>query len=687
MKGRMFLLVSMLCAVTAVMAATPAPQNDSIARTLAIEQVDIAARRPLSRIGVQRTVLDTIALRENITSSLADVLSANSTVFIKSYGRATLATASFRGTSPSHTQVTWNGMKVNSPMLGQVDFSLIPSYFIDDANLYYGAGSVSIAGGGLGGAVTLGTEQVKEPGFNLRYIQGIGSFSTFDEFLHLTYKGKHWSSSTRALCSTSKNDFLYTNYRKKEFTMEDGVIVDSYYPKERNKNGDFRDVHLLQEFFYQTDKGHRFSLSAWYMNSHRGLPLLTTDRNEAKQERNTQDEQTVRAVVGWDRIYGAWKVAAKAGYTYTDLLYLYRKDPEGQGTFIDAIRSVNKTHTAMGTGSVEYCPSEKWMFSADLSLYQHYVRSADTASVNNASTERPDTLRGYREARFELSGFVSAKWRPIPRLGLAVSLREELSGNRTAFIPAGFIDYLASKKGNIVLKASIARNYRFPTLNDLYFRPGGNRNLKPERGYTYDGGVEFAARHGRYAFSGSVTAFSSRIEDWILWIGTAKYGVWTPINIKEVHSYGVEVKFKTDASLGGAWRLMIDGNFAWTRSINQGEPFSPADRSVGKQLPYIPKYSSAVTAKLLWRTWTMTYKWCWYSERYTMSSNDLSRIGRVKPYFMNDLALEKTFSLKWANLSVKGSVNNLFNESYESVLARPMAGINYAIFIGITPKF
>ncbi|MEG2772061.1 MAG: Plug domain-containing protein, partial [Alistipes sp.] len=194
------------------MAATPAPQNDSIARTLAIEQVDIAARRPLSRIGVQRTVLDTIALRENITSSLADVLSANSTVFIKSYGRATLATASFRGTSPSHTQVTWNGMKVNSPMLGQVDFSLIPSYFIDDANLYYGAGSVSIAGGGLGGAVTLGTEQVKEPGFNLRYIQGIGSFSTFDEFLHLTYKGKHWSSSTRALCSTSKNDFLYTNY-------------------------------------------------------------------------------------------------------------------------------------------------------------------------------------------------------------------------------------------------------------------------------------------------------------------------------------------------------------------------------------------------------------------------------------------------------------------------------------------
>ena len=37
-----------------------------------------------------------------------------------------------------------------------------------------------------------------------------------------------------------------------------------------------------------------------------------------------------------------------------------------------------------------------------------------------------------------------------------------------------FIDGILSKKGNIIAKASISRNYRFPTLNDLYFLPGGN---------------------------------------------------------------------------------------------------------------------------------------------------------------------------------------------------------------------
>ena len=42
---------------------------------------------------------------------------------------------------------------------------------------------------------------------------------------------------------------------------------------------------------------------------------------------------------------------------------------------------------------------------------------------------------------------------------------------------------------------------------------------------------------------------------------------------------------------------------------------------------------------------------------------------------------------KWADLSLKGTLNNLFDEEYLSVLSRPMPGINFEIFIGITPKW
>jgi len=93
-----------------------------------LDSIRITARARLRDMGVQKTSLDSLELRSDITGSLAQVLTRTSTLFIKHYGRATLSTASFRGASPSHTQVTWNGMKINSPMLGMVDFSTIPSF-------------------------------------------------------------------------------------------------------------------------------------------------------------------------------------------------------------------------------------------------------------------------------------------------------------------------------------------------------------------------------------------------------------------------------------------------------------------------------------------------------------------------------------------------------------------------------
>ncbi|MDE7005444.1 MAG: TonB-dependent receptor, partial [Alistipes sp.] len=72
---------------------------------------------------------------------------------------------------------------------------------------------------------------------------------------------------------------------------------------------------------------------------------------------------------------------------------------------------------------------------------------------------------------------------------------------------------------------------------------------------------------------------------------------------------------------------------------------------------------------------------------FTMSSNDITLTGSLPPYFMNNLTLEKGFSFRWADLSLKGAINNLFNEEYLSVLSRPMPGIHFEIFIGITPKW
>lgn len=658
-----------------------------------LDEVVVTANRPMKDIGVQKTTFDSLALKENIALSMADILTFNSSVFVKSYGRATLSTVAFRGTSPSHTQVTWNGMRINNPMLGMTDFSTIPSYFIDQASLLHGTSSVNETGGGLGGLVKLGTIPDAPDGFNMQYVQGIGSFKTFDEFARITFHNDNWTSSTRAVYSSSPNDYKYENHDKKvNIYDDDHNIIGQYNPTERNRSGSYKDLHLLQEVYYNTNKGDRFGLNAWYINSNRELPMLTTDYGNERNFENRQREHTFRSVLSWDHTFSGkgednpsfGKLSVKGGYIHTWMAYDYKREV-AENNWASMTRSRSRVNTYYGQADGEYSPNKKWYFTANISAHQHFVRSEDK---NIILQDGDKAVVGYDKGRIELSGSASAKWQPIDRLGMSVVLREDMYGDQWApVIPAFFIDGLVSRTGNIMLKASVSRNYRFPTLNDLYFRPGGNPNLKNEHGFTYDAGVSFnTGKAGVFSFGGSANWFDSRIEDWIIWLPTTK-GFFSPRNVKKVHAYGVEVKANIAIQPFKGWLLDLDGSYSWTPSINKGDKMSPADQSVGKQLPYVPKHSASFTGRLSWRTWSFLYKWCYYSERFTMSSNDYTITGHLPRYFMSNISFEKGLSFRPVDLQLKLAVNNLFNEEYLSVLSRPMPGINFEFFIGITPKF
>lgn len=650
-----------------------------------LREVTVTGRRPMKDIGVQKTVFDSLALKENIALSMADVLTYNSSVFVKSYGRATLSTVAFRGTSPSHTQVTWNGMRINNPMLGMTDFSTIPSYFIDRASLLHGTSSVNETGGGLGGLVKLSTTPDVGDGVNMQYVQGIGSFSTFDEFLRFTYGSDRWQVSTRAVYSSSPNDFKYVNHDKKlNIYDDDHNIIGQYHPTERNRSGSYKDLHILQEVYYNTLRGDRLGLSAWYLNSNRELPMLTTGYGDEADFENRQREQTLRAVASWDHNRRTWKTGLRAGYVHTWMAYDYRREIT-PGNWSSMTRSRSRVNTFYGQAEGEYNPVKQWYFTANVSAHQHLVRSQDKNIILQDGNK---AVVGYDKGRIELSGSVSAKWQPCDRLGMSVVLREDMYGTRWApVIPAFFIDGTVSRAGNVMLRASVSRNYRFPSLNDLYFLPGGNPDLRSEHGFTYDCGASFdIGKAGVFSLDGSLSWFDSYIDDWIIWLPTTK-GFFSPRNVKEVHAYGIEAKANLAVAPRRDWQIDLNGSYSWTPSVNRGEKMSPADQSVGKQLPYVPRHSASVTGRLSWRSWSFLYKWAYYSERFTMSSNDYTLSGHLPPYFMSNISLEKNLSFKPLDLQLKVAVNNLFDEEYLSVLSRPMPGINFEIFIGITPKF
>lgn len=672
-------------AVCFVMAVPMAVAQSTGKRAHSLGEVVVTAKRPMKDIGVQKTTFDSLALKENVALSMADVLTFNSSVFVKSYGRATLSTVAFRGTSPSHTQVTWNGMRINNPMLGMTDFSTIPSYFIDQASLLHGTSSVNESGGGLGGLVKLGTLPDVPEGINAQYVQGVGSFKTFDEFARFTYGSDHWQLSTRAVYSSSPNEYKYVNRDKKENIYDsDHNIIGQYHPTERNRSGSFKDLHVLQEVYYNTLAGDRFGLNAWYIDSNRELPLLTTDYGNERDFENRQREHTFRGVLSWDHTRSNWRTGLKGGYIRTWMAYDYRKEV-AEGNWATMTRSRSNVNTVYGQLEGEYNPSRKWFFTANVSAHQHFVRSEDK---NIILQDGDKAIVGYDKGRIELSGSVSAKWQPVDRLGLSVILREDMYGTEWApLIPAFFIDGLVSRTGNIMLRASVSRNYRFPTLNDLYFLPGGNPDLKSEHGFSYDAGMSFeTGEKDVYSISGSATWFDSYIDDWIIWLPTTK-GFFSPRNVKKVHAYGVELKGGVTIQPIKEWYLDLNGSYSWTPSVNDGEKMSPADQSVGKQLPYVPKHSASLTGRLTWRTWSFLYKWVYYSERFTMSSNDYTLTGHLPKYFMSNISLEKGLNFRPMDIQLKLAVNNLFNEEYLSVLSRPMPGINFEFFIGITPRF
>ncbi|HEX9950739.1 MAG TPA: TonB-dependent receptor, partial [Rubricoccaceae bacterium] len=131
------------------------------------------------------------------------------------------------------------------------------------------------------------------------------------------------------------------------------------------------------------------------------------------------------------------------------------------------------------------------------------------------------------------------------------------------------------------LRASAGRAFRMPTLNDRFWAPGGNPNLRPESGVTADAGVAWQAR-GAHA---EVTAFAARTRDLIVWTPGAG-GVWSPENIARARTRGL------DATAGAARlvrSVLIDGGAAVSL-------LDARDADTGFRLRYSPAWTARLWA-------------------------------------------------------------------------------------------
>ncbi len=594
-------------------------------------------------------------------ASLSDLLASHTVVFMKSEGRGALATASFRGTDASHTQVYWNGMNIQSPMLGQVDFSLIPVFLIDKITLHAGASSVPEGSGGFGGSIDLVSRPSWQQKGQWQVLSGYGSYRTFNNFLGVTAGTKNFRSSTRIYYNASRNDFPFYNKNVADIDPKTGAYI---YPLQRNEHADYLLDGILQEFSWYLGKKYLFRFHYWFQNAKRSLPRLNTYEGDDHANLSRQEQQTHRSVIQFSRVGKQGSVHLNLGFQLEDMDYRVQNLIGGQG-YYDAVFA--RSHALGSYNKLEY--SYQWTDKTKLEMAYRFnfekVNTLDSVSRN-----------GYTALRRRHALTVS--WRQLmgKRWSTMVMMRKEwINGFSLPLIPYFGFDFLIQQKTRLTLHGNVARNYRYPSLNDLYWQPGGNPDLKPEKGMTSELGLRMKIKGKRFVISPGLNLFYNDITDWILWT-PSPMGYWSPENIRHVLSRGVEL----NAGLvwnTGAFRFFFKTGYAFTKSTNEGDAEKWGEQSIGKQIPYVPVHSANFTGEVRWQGFFITWVNTSYSERYTTSTHDLNRRDWLYPYFMNDLYAGKVFHRKWGTVGLQLKIYNLFNEAYRSVLGRPMPGRNY----------
>ncbi|MFM9946238.1 MAG: TonB-dependent receptor domain-containing protein, partial [Bacteroidia bacterium] len=257
---------------------------------------------------------------------------------------------------------------------------------------------------------------------------------------------------------------------------------------------------------------------------------------------------------------------------------------------------------------------------------------------------------------------------------ISASIRQEIVDNKPLpFIPSLGFNTKLHKYFNIYGK--IGRVYRIPTLNDLYWIPGGNPTLKPESGWAGELSGEFNRKTKKVDFTTSVTAFGRIIENWILWQPVSSQ-LWSPLNIGKVYSRGIEIRgnFKIffTKNLSGRAGFSFDYTKSENKDINS--------TNFGKQLLYVPFVKSSLFVGLLpGYGFTILLNGIIVGKRYVSSDN----LDFTPYYTLINFALSRDLKFKTTGITIFGKINNILDKYYETIIWRPMPGINYELGIRV----
>ncbi len=634
-------LASALAALLAAPAARAqtAPHADTLTtRTHRLPAAQVRAVQP-SRfaVGSRQLVLDSAGLAQYRGAALSELLEARTPLYIKNYGPGQLASISLRGTSARHTAVLWQGLNINIPSLGEADFAILPVGSATSIAVQPGPAAALYGSGAIGGAVLLNTATDWRSGWRGSVQADAGSFGLRGGSLAASGAQARVAVRTTASWRTAQNDYPYTIQEARgpvRRTLTNAVLHHQW--------------SLSQDVALRLGEAGELTATAWLTDTDRDI----TPSVYAAPTQTRELDQSRRLLLSYRHLASAQRQWSVRGAWFEDVL-----------DYLDG-GAASRSRMRTTQGQAEHTSALGQRGSLRLGAeVQHFAALVDGYG--------PTEITENRAAAFAL-----LRYDPHPGLRLSANLREALlPGGAAPITPTVGLEWdwlggprraLADSAGQVLtLRASASRSYRAPTLNERYWQPGGNPNLRPETGLGYEGGLQHRRQLGAQAsLQTELTAFRQLVDDWVQWMPDVQ-GIWTPRNLRQVRSQGLEATtaYRLRA---GAYRLHARAAYSFTRTTKvQG---SAADYDpVGVQLMYVPVNQASFTTDQQWRGWLLSTQASATGLRYT----DASGTANLPAYAVLGATGGYIWHLARYDLTATLRGTNLLNQAYSGYPGRP----------------
>lgn len=558
--------------------------------------------------------LNSTQILENSTS-LSDLLRFQSNIYIKENGRGATSSPSFRGTGAQRTAFVWNGINVNSIFLGQGDINNLNLLSYENVGIKFGGGSVIYGSGAIGGSIHLNNTLDFNKGFHGSLFSEYSSFETLNSTIKAKYSNHKLSFSFSANHSKSENDY---EVAEKKFI---------------NRNGEYQNTGFNLGLAFKINESNEVYWQTQHYNSDQHYPIFDENQTKTKYE-----VQTFRSLGGWKMNSDKIK---------NDLKLVYLEDN------FQYFGDINKAKSSGGIGKqyivrndLDYFVSNKSSFNL-ISEYQYNQGEGYQSGIINPKRNQVNLSLLYRNE--QLAKFyweVGAKY-------------DFVEGYESPFL------FSASAKYNVNVwyqtSTNISRNFRAPTFNDLYWKPGGNLDLKAETSYQAEMSHYFNYKN----FKLGITPYYIKMKDMIQWVPMTS-AIWSPVNVDKVDYYGLE----TELSFMKKWKnqqFKSQLSYSYTKSI---------DSETKKQLSYVPIHQLNFNSNYQYKIVGLFFQALYNSKRFTNNSESS---------FLEDfLVLNAGININpIKNIQVGFKVNNLTNQVYETLNYYFMPKRNYAVNLQI----